>query len=69
MVQQHWRTETQPHSVTSAHSLTFAEVHQYEDLPYVPRAHRCDTGVQITDNILVTHKVFLQGHKHTFREL
>lgn len=48
-------------------ALTLAVVHKYENLPYIPWSHSCNTGVQITNNILVTDKVFLQEHKHTFK--
>lgn len=50
-------------------ALTFAVVHKYENLPYIPRSHSCDTGVQITNNVLVTDKVFLQERKHKFNSI
>lgn len=42
--------------------LTFAVVHKYKNLPHVPRSHRRDAGVQVTNNILVANEVFLQEH-------
>lgn len=49
---------------TSPPTLTLAVVHKYEHLPYIPWSHSRDTGVQITNNILVTDKIFLQIRKH-----
>lgn len=41
---------------------TFAEVHQYKNLPHISRSHSRDAGIQVTHDVLVTHEVFLQEH-------
>lgn len=42
--------------------LTFAEVHKYKNLPHISWSHSRDAGIQVTHDVLVTNKVFLQEH-------
>lgn len=41
------------------HILTPTEVHENEHFPYITAAHTVDTGVNVTDNVLVPRQVSL----------
>ena len=47
-------------AVGVGHTLTPTKVHQDEHLPYITAAHIVDTGVDVTDNVLVPRQVSLQ---------